>query len=379
MKPNRERLAQYFTTLCEIDSPSRHEGDVADFLEREFAKLQADSMEKDNSQENTGSDTGNLFVRYEGNKKKESALFFACHMDTVEPATGVKVVRKGDIFTSRGDTILGGDDKSGIAALLELITLLKENNAQHCPIELIFTTCEEIGLLGAKAMDPSKIQSNYGYALDSTKKSKIVTGAPAANRIKIEIFGKAAHSGSAPESGLNALAISATALSQIPLGRLDDISTSNIGLISGGTATNIIPDHIIMEGEVRSHSTELLQKHTEAIAAVFDKVVKNWPDSDDTGTIKPSFQMEVREDFPAMLLDENEPVLVRIKEAAARLDREIQFDIAGGGSDANIFNGHGLKTAIVPTGMAKVHTTEEEIDLNDMIELTELLYAMVTQ
>lgn len=373
---NRERLAHHFTTLCEIDSPSRYEEKVAMYLQETFAKLDADDVIIDESATDTGSNTGNLVVRFNGNGNWQESLFFGCHMDTVQPAKGIQVARSGDIFTSKGDTVLGADDKSGIAPLIELIHLLREHNADHCPIELVFTTCEEIGLLGAKAFDRKLLRSKYGYALDSTRNGKVIIGAPAANKLAITITGKAAHSGLAPETGINALAIAAEAITRIRLGRIDDISTANFGLIQGGTARNIIPDQIIIAGEVRSHSTQMLDKYTANIEHIFHKVVQHWPNCDQLHDT-PKVSIEIDRDFPAMALSEEEPVLIRIKDVATKLGKEMSFDIAGGGSDANIFCGYGLRTAILPTGMTNVHTTEEQVDLKDMVNLTEVLLGLV--
>lgn len=378
MKINRERLAQKFTQLCEIDSPSHHEGAVASYLIEELETLGVDFIKIDDSAAQTGSDTGNVIARFAGTNSQENPIFFACHMDTVEPASNIKVVRKGDIFTSQGDTILGSDDKSGIVILLELLSTLKENSTPHCPIELIFTTCEEIGLLGAKAMDTTLLQSTSGYALDSSSSDKITIGAPAANSLNISIYGLAAHSGSAPEAGINALAIAAEAISRVTLGRLDDLSTANLGLIKGGVATNIVPDVIKIQGEVRSHSQELLDQHTLKISNIFKEVAENWPQCGESDK-RPSIVIEVEEEFPAMKLEEDEPVLIRLKKAAGKIGRQLQFGSAGGGSDANIFTGNGIKTAILPTGMKKVHTTDEWIDLNDMVAMAELLIALVQE
>ncbi len=376
MQVNRERLAQFFTELCEIESPSRQEAGVSTYLQNHFTQLGADSISIDTSSSQTGSDTGNLLIRFAGDSQLGDALFFACHMDTVGPVEGVKVARSGDVFSSAGETTLGSDDKSGIASLLELITLLKENNVQHCPFELLFTTCEEIGLLGAKAFDTSVIEAKYGYALDSTKKDKVIIGAPAANRLEVIILGKAAHSGSAPEAGINALAVAAEAITRLTLGRIDELSTANFGLINGGTATNIIPEKVVLKGEVRSHSVELLDKHTATIKETFQDIAENWP-SQNQGN-GPSVIVDIEEEFPVMSLALSEPVLERINSTSAKLGKTVEFDIAGGGSDANIFCGNGLTTAILPTGMDKVHTTDEQIDLKDMVSLTELLFAMVT-
>ena len=181
---------------------------------------------------------------------------------------------------------------------------------------------------------------------------------------------------SAPETGVNALVIAAEAINQLTLGRIDELSTANFGLINGGTATNIIPEKITLKGEVRSHSPELLEKHTNHIENTFHNVVASW--SSASLVHKPTAQIQVDEEFPALSLDHSEPVLVRIRSAAAKINKSIDFDIAGGGSDANIFCGKGLTTAILPTGMDKVHTTDEQVDLKDMVNLTELLLAMIT-
>ncbi|MEE4242375.1 MAG: M20/M25/M40 family metallo-hydrolase [Desulfopila sp.] len=376
MQVNRERLAAFFTELCSIESFSRNEGKVAQYLQHHFSKLGADAILMDESAAATGSDCGNLVIRLKGDADVNDPLFFACHMDTVGPAKGIEVQRSGDIFTSKGDTILGADDKSGIAPLLELVSLLKEHSVRHCPVELVFTTCEEIGLMGAKALDTSLIQAQYGYALDSSRQGKIITGAPAANRLKITVRGRAAHSGLDPEAGINALAVAAKAINHITLGRVDSLSTTNFGLISGGTASNIVPELIVLEGEVRSHSPEMLKKHTLEITDIFERVAAEWPAAGEEN--HPRVMIETQEDFPVMRLEDNDPVLRRIQSATTLVGRPMAFDIAGGGSDANIFSARGLPTAIIPTGMSKVHSTEEQVDLNDMVELTELLLALVT-
>ena len=376
---NRERLAVTFTELCQISSPSRHEGAVATYLKQVFAELGADAIFEDDSAAQTGSESGNLIVRFDGNLPDRNGLFFSCHMDTVEPANGVEVVRTGDIFTSKGDTILGGDDKTGIAAVLELLTLLKENNIAHPTLEIVVTTCEEIGLLGAKNLDYSKLRTRYGYALDSTGNNHVVIGAPAANKIKIEIKGMAAHAGLCPEAGINALALAAQALTAIRLGRLDEESTCNFGMIQGGVATNIIPERVILRGEVRSHSLVKLARYTDEIFTVFQNTVNNWQGHPATGSNRPSVAIDIVNDYLPLAIAEDAPVLQRIKKAAGACRKELRYIVAGGGSDANIFNGFGLPTAIVATGMNKVHTVNEQLDLNDLVNLTELLYALTTE
>ncbi|MBA3007904.1 MAG: M20/M25/M40 family metallo-hydrolase [Proteobacteria bacterium] len=451
---NQERLAHTFVQLCETDSPSRKEKGVSDYLTRTFQDLGATSIVEDNSAQQTGSDCGNLIISFPGNRSDQETIFFACHMDTVEPGCGVEVVQTGDIFTSRGDTVLGSDDKSGIAALIELIRILQENRIAHGPLELLFTTCEEIGLLGAKALDCTRLKAGYGYALDSTGIDRIITGAPAANKLRIEVHGIAAHAGLHPEQGISALCLTANAITKLRLGRLDEESTANFGLIHGGVATNIIPDHITIEGEVRSHSLQKLAAHTAEIQRTFQQVIECWPfppslaptalehpcpspfppslaptalehpcpspfppvalqpsmeratlghpcsasqaptpleplcpsplppsprNENETQALdfSPSVTINVQLEYPAMRLELSDPVLARVKEAGINLGRTLEFQVAGGGSDANIFNSFGLPTAIIATGMDKVHTTDECLDLKDLIRLTELLFAIV--
>ncbi len=372
---NRERLADIFIHLCEIDSPSFEEKQLAEFLTTFFTELGAESIIEDNSAQHTGSNSGNLIVHFPGTIEVDP-VFFACHMDTVEPSRGVKVVRENDIFTSQGNTILGSDDKSGIAALIEMIRVLKEGNIPHGPIEILFTTCEEVGLLGAKHFETSYIRAKYGYALDSTGIDRVVVGAPAANRLKIKVHGIAAHAGLNPGQGVSALCMAARAIADLRLGRLDDQSTSNFGLIHGGVATNIVPDLITIEGEVRSHSPEKLEAYTNEIKATFHKVVEDWSDKYPDSK-HPSVEIVVDAEYPAMLLKDDDPVIVRVQQAAAILERKIALEVGGGGSDANIFNSSGLQTAIIATGMNKVHTTDECLDLQDLYRLTELLLAVV--
>lgn len=372
---NKERLADIFTQLCEIDSPSFEEKSIADFMTELFTELGAELVTEDTSAKLTGSNSGNLIARFPGTVGKEP-VFFACHMDTVSPGRGIQVYRTGDIFTSRGNTILGGDDKSGIAALVEMIRVLHEDKLPYGPIEIIFTTCEEVGLLGAKNLDTGLVRSRYGYALDSTGINRVVLGAPAANRLKIEVHGISAHAGLNPEQGVSAFCLAARAIADLRLGRLDEQSTANFGLISGGVARNIVPDLITIEGEVRSHSPEKLEDYTREIESTFRNVVMGWS-SHLGGSRQPFVEITVEPEYPVMRIGDDDPVITRVKQAADILERELTLEVSGGGSDANIFNSYGLQTAIIATGMDKVHTTDESLDLRDLVSVTELLLAIM--
>ena len=376
MQINQERMAATFTALCEIDSPSKQEGKVAEYLKDIFTELNTEVFE-DGSALETGSDCGNLLVRFNGGLDRES-IFLNCHMDTVLPAEGVKVVQQEEVFTSQGETVLGGDDKAGIAVLIEVMRTLSENNIPHGPVELVFTTCEEIGLLGVKAFDPALLQAKTGYALDTTGVHKVITGAPAANRFVAEISGVAAHAGLNPEEGISAIQLAAKAIAGLELGRLDFESTANIGLVEGGTATNIIPEKAVVKGEVRSHSEEKLAVYTEKTKDAFSKTISTWQDPAGQAKGHPALTFQVIPDYPVMKLDSNSDVIKRIEQAASAINVDLEFLVAGGGSDANIFNSYGLQCAILSTGMDKVHSTEETIRLSDMVATAELVMALLT-
>ena len=378
MNVDKERLAAVFTELCEIDSPSRKEGRIAQRLKQIFHELEAAEVIEDDSAIKTGSDCGNLIIRFKGTADL-TPIFFSCHMDTVQPATNVRVKRVGDLFTSAGDTILGSDDKSGIAACIEALRLVRENGMPYRPVEILITTCEEIGLIGAKALDPLLVRAKEGYALDSSGFAKVITHAPALNRLTITVTGTAAHAGLHPEWGISALVLAGQALAKAPNGRIDEETTANFGTISGGTASNIVPDRVVIDAEARSHSMEKLERLTSQIRDVFTSTVANWTDPTGQAKGRPSVDIDVRLDFPAMQLNMSDPVLRRADAAARTLGMTLRYEKAGGGSDANIFNGHGLATAIIATGMTNVHSTDEQVELQDMVDLTRLLIALLTE
>ncbi len=375
---NSKRLAATFTELCETDSPSRHEGAMAARLKEIWTTLSPEKSFEDNSANRTGSESGNLFFRFNGTLDRKP-LFFNCHMDTVEPGTGVRVRREGDLFTSAGDTILGSDDKSGIAALIEAMRIIREHNLSHRPVEFVFTTCEEIGLLGAKALDPQNIRAKFGYALDSSGSRRVIIGAPASNRLKIEVNGVAAHAGLHPERGINALILASRALAQAPDGRIDDDTTVNFGTICGGVASNIVPERVTIEGEVRSHSEEKLVELTERIEKIFTATIDDRQDPTGMTKGRPSVDFSARPDFPLMRLAPESQVVREVELAAKSIGMELALVVAGGGSDANIFNGYGLDTAIIATGMTNVHSIQEQVTLGDMVELTRLILALLTR
>jgi tripeptide aminopeptidase len=296
-------------------------------------------------------------------------------MDTVEPGRGVVPVLKDGTFTSDGTTILGADDKSAIAVLLEVMTVLRENNIPYGPIEMVLTTCEEIGLMGAKHLDMSLITAKYGYALDATDTEGIITHAPSANKIEFKVHGRDAHAGAAPEKGINAIHLASKAIAGLELGRIDKETTCNIGIINGGIATNIIPNLVTVKGEVRSHNDDKLKKVTSDIIASFENTVKNYGEISSDGL--PRVDVAVDDDFSRTDIPENHPVVVLAQKAAANLGRNMVTKITGGGADANIFYANGIITGVIGTGMRDMHTVRESVSVDDMVKTGELLLEII--
>lgn len=369
-----ERLTETFKTLVEIDSVSKSELAVSKVIQKLLAPLDA-SFFIDDAGEKFGANTGNLIAKIHGDIQNQPVMFNA-HMDTVEPGKGVTAVFKDGIFTSDGSTILGGDDKSAIAILIEVMRVLKENSIPHCPIELVFTISEEIGLLGAKHIDLSMITSKFGYALDSKNTDSIVTQAPAANRLEFKIHGKDAHAGAAPEKGINAISIAGKAIADLTLGRIDHETTCNIGIIQGGIATNIVPSLVTVKGEVRSHKKEKLDSVTSRIVNSFETAVGNTPPLPDDGGIS-KLDVSVEEDFPLFNIPDNHPVVVLAQKAAQNIERTLSPVQSGGGSDANIFCRNGITTTVLGTGMSDIHTVRESIRLEDMVDTAQLVLEII--
>ncbi len=377
MTINAERLAALFVQLCETDSPSFREGKLAGMLKEVFSEFQGAELFVDESGAVTGSETGNLIVRFPGEADEKAPVLFVCHMDTVIPGEGVRVARHGNRFSSSGETVLGGDDKSGIAILVEAMRSVRENKLRCGTVEYVFTTCEETGLLGAKALDHSRLEARMGYALDMDCIDQVIINGPAANRISALIRGVSAHAGLNPEHGVNAIQLAAAAIAGMKLGRLDQESTANMGVISGGKATNIIPDLVRIEGECRSHSAEKLARYTGEIEKAFQGAVDGWTDPTGLAQGRPSLELTIKPEYPALSLGRDSAVIKRVQKAAEALGRSIKPISTGGGSDANIFNGYGIETAIIGTGMKKVHTTDEYIELEDMVRTAELVVGII--
>ncbi len=373
INPNLQRLTDSFTTLVRIDSPSKEEAQLAHWLRERLTAMSAEVYE-DDSRAVTGSNTGNLIARISGDSAI-TPLLFCVHMDTVEPGRGIQPQFNDGVFTSSGDTILGADDKAAIAILLEVLALIQENEIPHGPLEFLFTVCEEIGLLGAKALDVSLLQARSGYALDATDVFKLITNAPCATRFKAGVIGKAAHAGANPEAGISAIQLASRAIAAMPLGRIDAETTANIGLIQGGKATNIIPDLVELHGEVRSHDLEKLRKTQDEILSLLHRVIDDCPKQEGL----PRLEIFVQNDYPILNIEKEHAVVAAAMRGAAALSRELVLGRTGGGSDANILCGKGVVCAVMGIGMEKVHTTNEFIRLIDMENCCRLVVSIIKE
>jgi tripeptide aminopeptidase len=373
---NQERLGDVFRTLVEIDSISKEEGLIAKRLGTIFESMGAEVV-FDGAGPKVGGNTGNLIARFHGAETEVTPLLLNAHMDTVQPGKGVKIVFLDGIFSSDGTTVLGADDKSALAIIIETLQVLQENRLRHGPLEVVVTVCEEIGLLGAKNLDYSLLKARHGYSLDASDTDGIVTRAPAANHIQFKIYGRDAHAGAAPEKGINAIQLAGRAIARIGLGRIDEETTANIGRIEGGTATNIVPGLVSVAGEVRSHSPDRLKDETHKIVRCFEEEISMYKEAFPSEDGLPRVETAVRSDFLVMKVPKDHRVVVLAKEAASRLGREMKTKTSGGGSDGNIFFEHGIVVGILGTGMKDMHTLRESIRLDDMVKAAELLLEIV--
>src|SRR5947208_14911831 len=266
---NQERIKNLLLELVQIDSHSRKERDVAQRIKQYCEEMDA-QVEIDDAGEQVGGNTGNVIARFPGTLTSAQPIMMSAHMDTVVPGEGVKPIIEGDIIRTDETTVLGGDDKSGCAVIIEVIRCLQEQNIPHAPIEAIFSICEEVGLLGAKNVDVAKLKSKYGIVFDSDDPGFLFTKGPSSNELEFKVYGLESHAGVAPEDGISAIKIAAEAIHNMKLFRIDEETTANIGIIEGGKATNIITNFVRLVGEARSLSEEKLKAQCDHMVKCFE-------------------------------------------------------------------------------------------------------------
>ncbi|HEX8776337.1 MAG TPA: M20/M25/M40 family metallo-hydrolase [Pyrinomonadaceae bacterium] len=368
---NQERIKNLLLELVQIDSHSRRERNVAERIKQYCEELGA-TVEIDDAGEKVGGNSGNVIARFTGTIPDAEPIMMSAHMDTVVPGEGVKPVIEGDIIRTDGTTVLGGDDKSGCAVILETIRCLKEQNIPHTDIEAVFSICEEVGLLGAKHLDVSKIRSRYGIVFDSDDPGFLFTRGPSSNHLEIEVHGLESHAGVAPEQGISAIRVAAEAITNMKLGRIDEETTANIGVIHGGAATNIIPNLVTLWGEARSLSEEKLEAQCDHMVQCFKDAAANYEVTVEGKTTKASVKARVERDYSAMDVPDSSRVVQLVIEAASRMGLAVQTMASGGGCDANIFNRKGIECANLGTGMRAIHTVNEWLDVKDMYASAEM-------
>jgi tripeptide aminopeptidase len=370
---DKARIRDLLVELVRIDSVSRNERDVALRLERELSDLGAVRIVFDDAGEKVGGNTGNLIALFPGTVPTAPPLLVAAHMDTVVPGEGVKPIVEGDVIRSDGTTVLGGDDKSGVAIICEVLRVLRDRRIPHGPIDAVFTICEEKGLLGAKHLDVGILRAKSGVVLDSDAPGFLFTRAPAANAIHVRVYGLEAHAGMAPEKGLSAIQIASQAISGMRLGRIDDETTANLGVIRGGAAVNIVPNLVEIHGEARSHREDKLDAQTAHMRRCFEEAAALHSVATDGDTRRARVDFIVERQYEAMNVPDESPIVRLIVAAGERLQSHVTVTGMGGGCDANILNRRGFEVANLGTGMRQIHTANEWLDINDMVLAAEVL------
>lgn len=368
---NQERIKNLLLELVQIDSVSREERDVAERI-RSICEEMGAEVEIDDAGEKVGGNSGNVIARFPGTIPGAEAIMMSAHMDTVVPGKGVKPIVEGDIIRSDGTTVLGGDDKSGVAVIIEVIRCLQEQNIPHAPIDAVFSICEEVGLLGAKHLDVSRLRARYGIVFDSDDPGFLFTKGPSANHFDFKIFGLESHAGVAPEQGISAIRIAAEAISAMKLGRIDQETTANIGVIRGGEATNIITNLVHLRGEARSLDDEKLEAQTRHMIECLEEAASKYEVTVDGATTRGRVEAHVSREYQAMDVADDSRVVQLVKGAAAKLGLDVQTMASGGGCDANIFNQKGIECANLGTGMRAIHTVKEWLDVKDMYASAEM-------
>ena len=366
---NKERMLAEFKEVVAVPCHTLQERPVFEMLR---AKLEAlgFTVEEDDAGEKLGGNCGNLWAFLPGNKVGAVSVLLSAHMDGVEPCGGTTVVQKDGVLYSDGTTILGGDDKSGVVAILEGVRMLIEENAEHGDIQILFTIAEEGGVNGSRCMDRSKLKAQVAYALDGEgAPGEIVIGAPGQYRYKISVHGKKAHGGLEPEKGINAIMIAAKALAEVKrYGRIDEETTCNIGIIGGGVATNVVPDLVEIEGDVRSRNNEKLEAIREEVVSTICNAVEKYG---------AKITAEVEHKYSSFLIDTESTVVKLAKSACAMYGFAPDITQTGGGSDANFLNAYGVPCVILGTGMQNVHTVEEFIKEEDLYNSALMVYGIL--
>ena len=350
---DQERLVKTLIDLIKTDSPSGEE-DAMD--EAVSSRLESLGLKVSHDSYN------NVIARLEGEGRP---FMLSAHLDTVEPGRGIKPVVDGGVLRSDGSTILGGDCKAGIAIVLEALTAVVEsgggNGAHNRAIEVVFTRHEEGGLVGAHHLDFSMVSAKEGIVFDGEgPPNRIILSAPSQNVVTAEITGRAAHAGLEPEKGISALLIAAEILVKLPLGRIDEETTANIGRLEGGLKRNIVPERAFLDGEFRSRNNEKLADVERKFRGVFDEAASRYPEA--------KIELDIINTYQAYNVDANSQAVTVIRRALAAIGLEPVLESTGGGSDANVFIEKGITAIPVGIGVRDFHTTWETAVIAEVLQ-----------
>lgn len=364
---NEKRLVDAFMDYVSISSPTKSEGRFAAYISKVLESLGL-VVFIDDAGEKVGSDTGNVIAKLKGTAEGET-LLFSCHMDTVSPGIDIKPHIKDGIIYSDGTTVLGGDDKAGIAAIIEALTVIKEQNIAHADLEVVFSIFEEGGLHGAKNLNFDQFNAKSIFVLDSGgDPGQIIIKGPAQDKLTFKVFGRPAHAGVAPEEGISAIEVACAAISKMKLLRIDEETTANIGRIEGGSVTNIVPAEAVVFAEARSLDNHKLKAQSDHMVACFE---------DATKAFGATVEIEVSRMYSAFSIDENAEIVNMAKAACQRTGLTPFTASSGGGSDTNIFNANGLMAINLGIGEKKPHTLEEHLHIKDLVATSHLVLELI--
>ncbi len=354
---NRDRLVKTFTDLVQIDSPSGEEEAMAVELTRRLEAL-GFSVKRD-AYGNIVADDGGA-----------DPILLSAHMDTVEPGRGIKPSVDGDRIVSDGTTILGGDCKCGVAAILEALESVYEDDVAHHGIEVAFTREEEIGLVGARNLDFSMLNAKEAIVFDGEGPvSQITSASPTYIGFDIEITGRAAHAGVEPEKGISAIRIAAELIVRLPQGRLDEESTFNIGTIEGGSVRNTVAETTLIRGEFRSRNLETLDDVRFQISEALKEVRGMFPEAE--------LDDHLHTEFETYTLSSDDPATARVTDALRRLGLEPDMRPSGGGTDGNVFRLRGISSVVVGMADHGMHTVREYVIIPELVDTAHLCETLI--
>lgn len=362
------RVVDLFLELCAIPSPPGQERAVADRITRELDAIGLE-WDEDECGPVIGSTAGNVLCRLPGKVDGGVPIFLCAHFDTVPLDGGLEPVLEDGVVRNAGGTILGADDKSALAVMVEAARRIVDEGRPHAGVELLFTPMEEIGLVGADAFDATRFEARVGYVYDQAAPiGDVVVGSPTAQELELTFVGRAAHAGMYPEEGRSAILAAARAIADMPLGRIDELTSANVGLVRGGTARNVVAERCSLEAEVRSHDdarvTEVVQQIVDA--AAFAASVSEC-------TLETRIEPKYR---GYRFRDDDLPVRLAV-DALGRAGFAARLGLSGGAADANVFNARGLQCVNLANGMTDIHTPDERIAIDDLERMVDVTLALV--